>query len=275
MKYIYILGLFVLACSDKQETPELTLPTDLTYTLNVSNQVEGLVTVEAKANNASYYTIIFSDYTGDVKESNLTGKATHTYNESGTFTIKIRAHASQAAYIEKSENVTIVFASDTISTIPTKGYTSPSSYTNYKLVWSDEFIGTSLNTADWNYEQGTGNGGWGNNELQYYLSENTKVNDGVLTITAKRQPVFSSDYTSSRLTTQGKQSFQYGRIDIRAALPKGQGLWPALWMLGDNINTVGWPKCGEIDIMELIGGTGNKNRTVHGTVHWDDNGVKK
>jgi len=275
MKYTFILVLFLLACSDEPATPELTLPTDLSYILEISEQVEGLVSVEATAKNASFYSIIFMDNSGDVKESNIEGKATHQFGESGTFTIKIRAHATQSAYIEKSENVTILFASDTLSTIPTKGFSTPNSYANYNLVWADEFNGTSLNTSDWNYETGTGNSGWGNNELQYYMSDNTLVKDGVLTITAKRQSVFASDYTSSRLTTQGKKSFQFGRIDIRAALPKGQGLWPAIWMLGNDISSVGWPKCGEIDIMELIGGSGSRDRTVHGTVHWDDNGTKK
>ena len=72
------------------------------------------------------------------------------------------------------------------------------------------------------------------------------------------------------MITRGKRSFLYGRVDVRAVLPKGQGIWPAIWMLGENIGTVGWPKCGEIDIMEMIGGQGREN-TVHGTVHWDNN----
>ena len=275
MRYTFLLAIiFLFACSDEPETPELKLPSDLNFTLEVSEQVEGLVSVKATATDASFYSIIFMDYTGEVKESNIQGEATHQFSESGTFTIKIRAHATQSAYIEKIENVKIIFTSDTISTVPTKGYNTPATYSNYTLVWSDEFNGTSLNTADWNYEIGNGNSGWGNNELQYYLKENTEVEDGVLTITAKRQSITPYQYTSSRLTTQGKQSFQFGRIDIRAALPKGQGLWPALWMLGDDISTVGWPKCGEIDIMELVGGSGNKNRTVHGTAHWDINGSK-
>lgn len=275
MKYTYIIALlFLAACSDEPENPEMTLPTDLNYTLDISDQVEGLVSVEATAKNASFYSIIFLDYSGEVKESNVKGTAMHQYSESGTFTIKIRAHATQSAYIEKIENITIIFASDTISTIPTKGYNTPTTYNGYNLVWADEFNGTSLNPDDWNFETGNGNSGWGNNELQYYQSDNTTLKEGVLTITAKRQPISAYQYTSSRLTTQGKQSFQFGRVDIRAALPQGQGLWPALWMLGDDITAVGWPKCGEIDIMELVGGSGNKNRTVHGTAHWDNNGTK-
>ena len=75
------------------------------------------------------------------------------------------------------------------------------------------------------------------------------------------------------MKTQGIKSWKYGRIDIRAAIPYGQGIWPALWMLGDNITTAGWPSCGEIDVMELIGGDGARDRTVYGTAHWSDNGT--
>lgn len=151
--------------------------------------------------------------------------------------------------------------------IPTAGYTTPEAYTGYNLVWQDEFDSTALRTNFWNYEMGNNNG-WGNNELQYYREDNTSIKDGHLVITAKKQNFGGNDFTSSRLTTQGKKFFKFGRIDIRAALPKGKGLWPALWMLGTNINTVSWPACGEIDIMELAGDI--PNRTV-GTVHYGAN----
>jgi beta-glucanase (GH16 family) len=159
------------------------------------------------------------------------------------------------------------------STIPTKGYSTPATYANLKLLWADEFNGTSLNESFWNYEIGNNNG-WGNNELQYYKKENTSVKDGYLIIQAKSENFSGQNYTSSRLTTQNKFNFKYGRIDIRAALPKGQGIWPALWMLGKNIPQVNWPKCGEIDIMEMVGGSsGNgSDKTTYGTAHWDNNG---
>ena len=152
MKYLYIIiiGCFLLACKDESETPQLTLPTDLTYNLTFSEQVEGLVSVDASAKNASFYSIIFLDHTGEVKESNLTGKATHQFSESGNYTIKVRAHATQSAYIEKIENITIIFDSDTISTIPTKGFSTPNNYDGYSLVWADDFNGTSLKNDDWN-----------------------------------------------------------------------------------------------------------------------------
>jgi beta-glucanase (GH16 family) len=152
--------------------------------------------------------------------------------------------------------------------IPTGGFTSPTTYTGLNLVWADEFNADSLNRAFWTHETGTGNGGWGNGELQHYREDNTSFVNGNLVITAKKQNFGSSDYTSSRIVTKGKKQFKYGRIDIRAVLPKGQGIWPALWMLGANLDVVGWPSCGEIDIMEL---TGNLPNRVLSTVHYGAN----
>ncbi len=153
-------------------------------------------------------------------------------------------------------------------TMPETGYVSPETYNGMTLVWRDEFDEI---TDDWTFEIGTGNNGWGNNELQYYREENASIFEGHLVIEARKESFGGRSYTSSRMITQNKQTFQYGRIDIRAALPEGQGIWPALWMLGANFPSVGWPDCGEIDIMEMIGGNGREN-TVHGTVHWDNNG---
>lgn len=139
----------------------------------------------------------------------------------------------------------------------------------YALVWSDEFNGTTLNTNDWNYE--TGGGGWGNNELQNYTSgtNNAYLENGNLVIEAKKETLGSSAYTSARLTTKGKRSFTYGKIEFRAKLPTTKGIWPALWMLGQNIDQAPWPSCGEIDIMELV----NKETPskVYGTGHWGVN----
>ncbi|MCF8241623.1 MAG: family 16 glycosylhydrolase [Melioribacteraceae bacterium] len=141
----------------------------------------------------------------------------------------------------------------------------------YTLVWSDEFSGTQLNESIWTRE--TGGGGWGNNEWQYYTDRDTNafVQDGKLTIRALEESFGGRDYTSARLITKDNKSFQYGKIEARMKLPYGQGIWPAFWMLGQNISSVGWPACGEIDIMEMIGGSTNDNVT-YGTAHWDDNG---
>ncbi len=145
------------------------------------------------------------------------------------------------------------------------GYSTPDNYSGYKLTWSDEFDGNALNTNNWNYE--SGGGGWGNNELEYYTSrpQNVFVSSGNLIIEARKENYGSNNYTSARLNTAGKREFQYGRIDIRAKLPVDAGMWPALWMLGSNFSSTGWPACGETDIMELIG----KNPyQVVGSLHW-------
>lgn len=156
--------------------------------------------------------------------------------------------------------------------IPTTGFTSPTSYTGMTLAWEDNFDGTTLDVANWTHETGTGSNGWGNNELQYYRANNTTMQDGHLIITAKEESFSGSDYTSSRIVSKGKKTFRYGRVDIRAVLPRGQGLWPAVWMLGTNFETVGWPACGEIDIMEMVGGGSGRDNTTYGTVHWENSG---
>lgn len=147
--------------------------------------------------------------------------------------------------------------------------TSPLTYPGYTLAWQDEFNGSSLNLTDWNFEVGDGcpnNCGWGNNELEYYTAgDNLYLQEGKAIIEARPESRGGKNYTSTRMTTQNKKTFTFGRIDIRAKLPKGQGVWPALWMLGTNITTVSWPKCGEMDILELLGHEPNK---VYQTVHY-------
>ena len=145
------------------------------------------------------------------------------------------------------------------------GYQSATSYDGYSQVWSDEFDGSEVDENNWGYD--IGGSGWGNNELEFYTNRNAYLTEGNLVIRANKENYGGREYTSSRLKTQSKQTVNYGRIDIRAVMPQGQGIWPALWMLGSNFPTVGWPHSGEIDIMEMIGGNGREN-TVHGTAHW-------
>jgi beta-glucanase (GH16 family) len=146
------------------------------------------------------------------------------------------------------------------------GASQPIQAQTYQQVWADEFNGTAVNTSNWVFE--TGGGGWGNNEKQYYQAANATVANGELVITARKQSVGGMPYTSARMKTQGLKQFTYGRMEARIKVPLGQGLWPAFWMLGSNINTVSWPGCGEIDIMEQI----NADSRCYGTVHWDSNG---
>jgi len=171
---------------------------------------------------------------------------------------------------EKNKNGKITIVNDdpdTIKIIPSGGYISADSYTGMEMIWSDEFnVGENLEKY-WTFEYG--DHGWGNNEWQNYKKSNTTIHDGGYLVIEARKEAGTNNYSSSRIITRDKFEFQYGRVDIRAALPYGQGIWPALWMLGENLSSVGWPACGEIDIMELIG---HQAATTHGTIHWSNNG---
>jgi beta-glucanase (GH16 family) len=151
----------------------------------------------------------------------------------------------------------------------------PPPATGFTLVWSDEFNGedgSSPDASKWTYDKGVGGNGWGNNELETYTSrtQNAQIKGGNLVITALKETYadpsdgVTRNYTSARLKTQGLFSQAYGRFEARIKIPAGQGMWPAFWMLGNNIGAVGWPKCGEIDIMENIG---KEPGTVHGSLH--------
>lgn len=142
---------------------------------------------------------------------------------------------------------------------------------NWRLFWNDEFE-NSLNESYWTIE--TGGNGWGNNELQFYTNriENIKVENGYLNIIARKENYNEKNYTSGRIKTQNKVYNTYGRIESRIKLSSiGQGLWPAFWLLGNNIAEVGWPKCGEIDIMEHI----NTTKKVVGTIHYQEGNFYK
>jgi beta-glucanase (GH16 family) len=138
----------------------------------------------------------------------------------------------------------------------------------WQLVWADEFDVNGLpNPQKWNYE--VGGHGYGNNELQYYTnqrSQNVRVKDGLLTIEAHRESYYENEYTSAKLTSKGKGEWRYGRIEVKAKLPKGRGTWPAIWMMPEQsqYGSGGWPDNGEIDIMEHVGFDEGQ---VHCTIH--------
>lgn len=139
--------------------------------------------------------------------------------------------------------------------------------TKFNLVFQDEFeVNGAPNPAIWSYDIGSGTSGWGNNELQYYTNsaDNVVVQNGYLIITAKKESLGGANYTSARLKTKVNFEQKYGRFEARVKLPTGKGLFPAFWMLGSNFDQVGWPQCGEIDIMEYIG---SKPTEVFGTIH--------
>jgi beta-glucanase (GH16 family) len=262
---------FLVACSSGDEVDD-KIETITNFVLNVELLGDGEVRANFSATNASFFKISFGT-PGEVLKRVDGNSANFTYTEKGDYTVIVQAHSTESIFVVSSKVVNM--NAEALGLDPNAGYTSPESYDGYKLVWADEFNSSSI-SEDWTFEIGDGCPelcGWGNQELEYYKKENTSLADGNLIITAKKEDFGGKQYTSSRMITKGKQSFTYGRIDIRAILPKGQGLWPALWMLGENIDEVSWPKCGEIDIMELVGGsTEDRDRTIHGTVHWDNAG---
>lgn len=154
----------------------------------------------------------------------------------------------------------------------TMGETDAAFGRSWRPTWREEFDGDALDTSVWTHELGNGHEagipGWGNEEPQYYQRDNARVENGRLVIEAREEHVEDAygeyDYTASRLKTQDSLTRRYGRVDVRARLPRGQGIWPAAWALGSDISSAGWPDCGEIDVMEYLG---HEPATVHGTVH--------
>ena len=170
---------------------------------------------------------------------------------SGEYEIELQLTKNSNVFSEKQ---TVTISAD-----------DPDYISSFTLTWADEFDGDNIDTDNWTFE--TGASGWGNNELQNYTNgDNAKIENGNLVITARKvnNNQSAGSYTSTRMITMDKQEFTYGKMEIRAKLPSGRGIWPAIWMLGANFDTVGWPACGEIDIMEYVGYEPN---TIHATVH--------
>ncbi|MCH3882012.1 MULTISPECIES: family 16 glycosylhydrolase [Tenacibaculum] len=222
-------------------------------TANPNGNGSGEINVTASASNTESYKIEFGD--GN-QVSNTSGNASHTYTQDGTnsYTIKVFATSSTGNSIGDFKSVNVYVNQSGLS-----------------LIWSDEFnTDGAPDTSKWGYDIGRGNNGWGNGESQYYTdrSDNVIVEDGFLKITAKKENYQGAEYTSTRLQTLGKFDFKYGVVEVRAKLPEGGGTWPAVWMLGSNFTSVGWPACGEVDIMEHVGNDQNK---IHGTLHYPGN----
>lgn len=173
--------------------------------------------------------------------------------------------------LNMKRKITILFTSTLLFTLFLISVNAYAQQRFDKLIWADEFNTTGMPDANkWNYDTGRGcpqNCGWGNNELQYYTTrkENVLVENGLLKIKANREAFNGASFTSAKLHSKGKFEVKYGRIEVRAKVPAGVGTWPAIWMLGSNIDQAGWPACGEIDIMEHRGRELNK---IFGTFHY-------
>lgn len=243
--FILLLSVLFFSSCKKKGSPGTTdtAPANLTLTAVVNPDNSGNVNFTATATNAATFEYGF----GNGAFQNVpSGAVTYKYAATGNYTVTVVAKSATGKTSTKSIEVTVIVSTS--------------------LVWSDEFnTNGAPDPAKWGYDLGAG--GWGNNELQHYTSrpENVIVQNGVLKINLIKETFSGSNYTSTRLLSRGKFSFKYGTVEVRAKLPSGGGTWPAIWMLGNNISTAGWPACGEIDIMEH---KGNDLNRIYGTLHY-------
>ena len=250
--FISFFTLLFSSCKKSTTTNnDVIAPTNITLNAVVTTDNSGNVTFTATANNAISFDY---DFGNGIFQTVASGMVTYKYLASGTYSVNVIAKSSSGQTISKSITITVNVL--------------------LSLVWSDEFDNAGAPDASkWGYDLGAG--GWGNNELEYYTNrvDNVSISNGTLKITAKREAYNGSPYTSARMLTKNKFSFKYGKLEVRAKLPAGGGTWPAIWLLGDNSNTVAWPGCGEIDIMEHVGNQLNKIfSTLHSPGHSGANG---
>lgn len=249
MKYLLLLSTIALLAIGCEKDTADTGPESLVIKATPATDESGVVEFVATFPGATNYTFDFGDGTTG---STADGKISHTYTKIGTNAFYVVVTASAGSTVQTKAREVIVTLK---STIP-------------GLIWADEFeVPGSPNPSNWTFESGRGNNGWGNNEAQFYTnrSNNAVVQGGMLRITAIKENFSGASYTSARMITKDKFDFKYGRVEVRAKLPSGAGTWPAIWMLGSDINLVGWPACGEIDIMEHRGNDPNK---IHGSLHY-------
>ena len=252
LKIFFLIGLYLLVSCGKSDVGADNAPTNLVLKTEIITDGSGTVVFTATADGAVSYDFEYG--TGEFATV-PSGIVTYKYTLGGTntFPVTITAKSISGLTTKKTFDVTVYVKID----VPGTG-----------LLWSDEFnTDGAPDATKWGYDLGTGSGGWGNQELQYYTSrpENVIVKGGVLKIKAIKENYSGSAYTSTRMLSKGLFSFKYGKVEVKAKLPAGVGTWPAIWMLGSDISTAGWPACGEIDIMEHRGSELNK---IFGTLHY-------
>jgi len=240
------------------EPPQDIIPSNLVLNieifgadaLNPNGDGSGKITCNASATNAVRYVFKF----GNDEIESSSGNIDYTFLTEGTnnYVVSVFAYSSTGHSISTFKNISVAYINNP----------------GYQLIWSDEFnIDGAPNSSKWTYDIGVGTGGWGNGESQFYTdrSDNVIIENGSLKIIPKKENYNGSSYTSARIKTEGKFDFTYGKVEVRAKLPSEAGTWPAIWMLGADFGTVGWPRCGEIDIMEQ---TGPDKSKVLATCHW-------
>lgn len=257
------VALFTAACSsdsssnaENAEISEQTSPSgESPVTEPTSSSADVPATVSSSSNNAS----------GDANSSSETATSSAA-TSSATSSTDANSSAESSSAINVSSSGDAVSSANDIASSSSENISSESNPGESKFLWHDEFNGDNIDSEKWTFEIGTGASGWGNNEWEYYTNrkENAYIKDGILHIRANKEDYEGSKYTSARMITKGKFSFTYGTVEARIALPVGKGIWPAFWLLGQNIDAVSWPACGEIDIIEAV----NSESVVYGTNHW-------
>jgi hypothetical protein len=262
-----------LAVADVIHERSSTSTTSYRFTVNVTPTCSKPITVNYKTVDAT--AVAGKDYTALTDKLTIPANTLSAYvdvtvlkdslrQEDQTFTLELST-PTNASISGTGKAIGTIQNYGTYLPVDGTGYAGATSYPGMTLAWSDEFTAKDINSSNWSYD--IGGSGWGNNELEYYTnsSKNAYTTGGYLVIEARKETMVTNNYTSARMISKDKKTFTYGRIDFRAKLPKGQGIWPALWMLGNNIGTTPWPACGEIDIMELLG---HEPQKTYGTIHW-------
>ena len=269
---LFLMSMSLVACpGSNNSTPEVS---------NTAPELNGMFDRMPKKSSTGVYNVMLNVSAIDAEDGDITDKITYVIYDYDNKTdveeislkkdnkFKVTYSVTDSGNLTTTDSIFVVVGTGTSAC---KGCNSDydQSSLEYKLVWSDEFDYEGFPKSEyWTPERGTGQGGWGNNELQYYTDreENALVKDGNLTITLRKEEYNGSSYTSARLITRDKVKFKYGKFEIRAKMPKGKGTWPAFWALSNKkvYGSKGWPDTGEIDFLETVGYQPNK---IHGTVH--------
>lgn len=268
---LFLMSMSLVACpaSDNSSNPNNTAP-----------ELKGMFDRMPKKSSVGEYNVMLNVSAYDAEDGDLTDKITYEIydydNKANTDSIslkidnkyKVTYSVTDSGNLTTTDYLFVVVGKGT-STCKANNFEYDKNSLKYDLVWSDEFDYEGLPKSEyWTPEIGTGQWGWGNNELQYYTGreENAKVEDGNLTITLRKEEYDGSSYTSARLITRNKVKYKYGKFEIRAKMPEGKGTWPAFWALANKgvYGKKGWPDTGEIDFLEAVGYDKNK---IHGTIH--------
>jgi beta-glucanase (GH16 family) len=235
---IFTLSLIAMLAACGSSSPDVSTPvgTTVDFTYTAKNNTDSANYFVCKSQIQGGYAMLAWTFPEDTYQNST--NVTYYFPKKGTYPVTLTLWQSDGSTSTVTKNITV--SNDDPTYVP------------FKLIWSDEFDGTTLNLNNWSNETNVDV----NNEWQKYTDgNNLSFNNGILTITAQKvgPGQHKYDYTSGRINSNGKQMFLYGRFEIRAKMPSGVGTWPAIWMLGANIGTAGWPACGELDIMEHVG----------------------